>query len=175
MLRVKNFSSCSDGTSCVLVNAHCPLSCCWMLPKSAWPCALDACLLDIYKHWWDPLSVFSSRLNSPGSLSLSSEGSSEASNHHCSPLLDSLQKFPVFLKLRSPERSRCGLTRVDGGGACWELSRLKEVMFLMHSRMSAGVTYIQQFLPLIHLKKLLMYLWLVVSQMPQLPLADPGI
>ena len=33
----RSSSSCSDGTSCASVCAHCPLSCRWALLKRAWP------------------------------------------------------------------------------------------------------------------------------------------
>jgi len=46
----RSSSSCSDGTSCASVCAHCPLCCLWAQLKRVWPHPLDTHPGDIYKH-----------------------------------------------------------------------------------------------------------------------------
>ena len=43
--------SCSDGTSCASVSAHCPLSCRWALLKRVWPHPPDTHPSDICRHF----------------------------------------------------------------------------------------------------------------------------
>ena len=56
----RSSSSCSAGTSCASVCAHCPLSCHWAPLKRAWPHLPDPHPADICKHLLGPLAAFSS-------------------------------------------------------------------------------------------------------------------
>lgn len=50
---------CVLWTFRVSVCYYCPLFCLCTQLKRAWPYTLGSCTSDIYKQWWEPLSVFS--------------------------------------------------------------------------------------------------------------------